>query len=368
MKNPTIAFDEAGNTGQNLLDKKQPIFSLASVNYSIEEVTELCNIFKTNGDELHFVKLKKYAKNRKQFIDFCNHDLISFSKIKYSVNVKSYATIAFMVDLLIEPVYYDYGIDMYQRGMNIAMSNLIYMYSFSIWDSKLINELKNSFVNMIRYKKEEDVFKFYTILENLYFSIKEEDERAVLSPMLESRNQIKEILENLYKYSIDLTYPSFSVLCDWWYRELNQKFDVIHDESKQIRYWKNLIEFTSNSKYMEEREVGFGSRKSIYPLKVNSLVFDDSKKNKNIQIADLVASSVAFLLSELVNKKQSDFSKKLMNTKLFNLKHHSIIPTKKFTPKDLDMEDESGENPLDYFAKMALKSKKEFDAINKNMK
>ena len=44
MTIPTIAFDEAGNTGQNLLDPAQPIFVLSSVCLEISEAQALCDL------------------------------------------------------------------------------------------------------------------------------------------------------------------------------------------------------------------------------------------------------------------------------------------------------------------------------------
>lgn len=78
-----IYFDEAGNTGADLLNKDQNIFILCSNSYTKEETEEFIKLFK-NKSELHFVKLKKSEEGRKSIINFLNHPLIS-EKSGYSL-------------------------------------------------------------------------------------------------------------------------------------------------------------------------------------------------------------------------------------------------------------------------------------------
>lgn len=49
-----IYFDEAGNSGQNLLDKNQPIYVLVSHNFSIEEAEAILKPLETNSSEIYF--------------------------------------------------------------------------------------------------------------------------------------------------------------------------------------------------------------------------------------------------------------------------------------------------------------------------
>lgn len=364
---PTIAFDEAGNTGQNLLDKSQPIFTLASVNFSEDELDELFGIFNTNSEELHFIKLRKRPKTQKQLIEFCDHELIDFSKVKYSLSSKRYAAAAQIIDQLFEPVMYDLGVDIYKFGMNIGLVNSLYTFLNVSWNRDLAEELLSNFVDMMKTKSELCIGTFYSTLEKLYHSV-DEKQQPILIPILASKFQIASILGNVFKYTIDLTYPAFSVLCNLWYRELKSEFNIIHDNSKQIKYWQELIEFTSNKDYMEEREVGYDSRTMIYPLKFKELKLVDSKEHRQIQIADLVASSTTFVLKNLMEAKQDDFTSELLKTKMFNMEHHGIMPTDKISPKELGMEKGEGENPLDYFAEMLIKSGDKFEKIESKLK
>lgn len=90
MSYPKIYFDEAGNTGSNLLDPEQPFFVLASTNFSDDEVNELVNIFETNSEELHFLNLRKSPKHQAKLLEFFNHDLITTATVKFSFADKKF--------------------------------------------------------------------------------------------------------------------------------------------------------------------------------------------------------------------------------------------------------------------------------------
>lgn len=368
MKNiPKIYFDEAGNTGANLLDPEQPFFVLASSNFSNEEAEELINLFQIQGDELHFVNLKKHEKYQKQLINFLNHDLISTEKVKYSLIEKRFTAIANIVDLLIEPVFYDSGIDIYQNGLNLAYSNILYIGGQNFWNKIEFDLMLLNFVKMMRNKTEESIKNFYSVLSNLYKS-STQDSRILLKPIIESKNQIKLILQATNKYSIDPCYPAFVTLCNLWYKELKEDFDIFHDTSKQIQFWQEMIKFVSDKFKMTEIEVGFDSRTMIFPLKINSLQLLDSKKNKKIQISDIIASSIMYALKESKKGNSSKFVTELLNCKLLNMFHHAIIPSTAVTPEQLDMTEGKGINTLDYLVAMAHKNKIEYDEIINRMK
>ena len=74
-----IYFDEAGNSGQNLLDADQPIYVLVSHNFSIEESESILAPLKTHSAEIHFRRLKKYPKYQKPIEEILNNPLINLN-------------------------------------------------------------------------------------------------------------------------------------------------------------------------------------------------------------------------------------------------------------------------------------------------
>ena len=101
---------------------------------------------------------------------------------------------------------------------------------------------------------------------------------------------------------------------------------------------------------IETQEIGYGSRKMIFPTQINNLELVDSASYKSIQYADLIASTIAFMYNNK-NPKQEPFVKEIQNSKLLKLSnYHTIWPSSDLTPGDLDMKDASGQNMLDFLA------------------
>jgi hypothetical protein len=68
MKTPLVAFDESGNTGQNLTDDFQPTYTLVSVYFSDPEADQLIRILEGNNPEVHFVNLKRRPSGRDKIL------------------------------------------------------------------------------------------------------------------------------------------------------------------------------------------------------------------------------------------------------------------------------------------------------------
>lgn len=77
------------------------------------------------------------------------------------------------------------------------------------------------------------------------------------------------------KFTIDVTLSSFYVLCDLWFRKTNLKLDIKQDNSKQIESQNEFIEFIKSIS-IEPQEIGYGSRKLVFPTQINSLELVDS--------------------------------------------------------------------------------------------
>ena len=122
-----IYFDEAGNSGQNLLDVNQPIYVLVSHNFSIEEAEAILSPLKTNSSEIHFKNLKKYPKYQKPIEEILNNPLINYDRIKIAYYNKKYALCAHLVDQLVETTFYNLGLEYYEGGLNILYAQSLFL-------------------------------------------------------------------------------------------------------------------------------------------------------------------------------------------------------------------------------------------------
>lgn len=352
---PIVAFDESGNTGQNLLDPNQPYFALASVHFESSELAEILDIFDSSAIELHFKSLKKYTKSRNQIIQFCNLGSINYSNVKYYVADKKYSLIAHIVDRFIEPVMYNMGKDIVKDRSNIVMANVLYSICGQSKNKALVDDFLSAFQTFIREPSDETIQNFYASTSSLN---KPENPHLFLD-MIESSRAIKgEIISGIESYSIDLTLPLFIVLADRWNKEFDSKFEITHDDSKAVDFWQSLLSLLSDSDKMENKEVGFGENKMTYPLNFTKLELVDSKRYPQVQVADLIASAICFGLKNLHHIENDAFVSDLWSSKLFKIFNHSLMPTDSETLEKYIREgDQDGNSSLDYLAEMRYNNK-----------
>lgn len=349
LQTKKIFFDEAGNTGDNLLDKDQPIYVLSSNDYSDAEIQQiLLPLDIVKGNELHFKNLKKYSKYRNAIIEIFNNDLITSEHIKYSYADKRFALICNIVDKIIEPMFYDLGYNMYKKGLNLTYANGLYIIRINVCNADLFDQFLINFQSLIREQTISNVNSFYKSVEEIR-SIKNGIIEDIFSCIAASRAKIIDFIDGYDKYSMDFSVSTFVVLCDWWGKQIGEKFDILHDNSKQIKHWEDHIKSMSNDK-IQKTEVGYDYRRSTYPLLIGSLTLVDSKSHKQVQFADLVSSAISYCLKvRYIDKNETDeFANKIFTSKLADVKAWPIMPSTKITPEELGTENDKGIDAVDF--------------------
>lgn len=254
-----IAFDESGNTGSRLLDKDQPIFILNSVNLTLEEANELSDFIKTPASELKFNRLKKYSKYHGQLKELLNSPLISKDTVSMTVFHKEYSVFVHTVDRLIEPVLYREGIDIYQDGLNIALTNLLFYCTPTFCGEDLFTSYKHQFIDLFHKRDTSSIEKFGDVVEQMMNKCTDDFFRAVLAMIMLSGELIDEILEEWDNYNFDSTLTSFIYLVDYWGRKSDHKFDVYVDNSKPLKHFEHYIEAVRKIN-IGEQEIGADRR------------------------------------------------------------------------------------------------------------
>ncbi|MCD9017521.1 DUF3800 domain-containing protein [Parachryseolinea silvisoli] len=348
-----VYFDEAGNTGDNLLDVNQPVYALMSCSFQHERADELLSRIKCQADEVHFKSIRKSRSNQLQILQILNDDAISEASVRYSVSDKEFALTAHIVDRLIEPVlYHDMNHDGYGSGLNAHLANSLYVIGKFGWGQERFAKMLFAFLLMVKTKTNESIANFYTVMHDEY-KISDDATRGLLDLIMSSMRHIRDILSHLDKFDLDLALTSFVILCNQWGETVEEPFNVFHDDSKQIEFSKHYLEFLS-SKKIEPAVVGFEGDTLKFPFLIRELSLVNSKEVKQVQLADILASSVRHAVTEIYIKKSEDrFAREILETRLMHLFHHSIFPD--FNSKMPDMTQKKGENILDYLANLACK-------------
>lgn len=351
-------FDEAGNSGDNLLDKDQPVYTLFSHDFTEDQCREIMAplLSISNADELHFKNIKKYHNQREALLQCLRHPLVQSDHLFYYTAHKEFMIVALMVDYLFEHTAYKLGQDLYKRGQNIATANVIYIVS-QHWNREYWKEILTCFIKWIRTAKTVDAKAFYQAARKLISSLARKDEEVFIGMMLMSEPDLEEIQDSFGKFIADPTLACFVAHCTNWGNKYDSSFDVLFDSSKQIGHWLELIDFFNN---LPRREVGFGSRKHSYPLKIGKLETGDSKSSSPLQLADLFASSLNYYAINIARNISEPFTNGIEGTGLPNVPHNVMWPSDLITPEELDMTDESGTNPLDFIAAEVRKDRETF--------
>lgn len=330
-----IAFDESGNTGSRLLDKDQPIFILNSINLTSEEADELSGLIKTPASELKFNRLKKYSKYHSQLAELLNSPLISKDTVSMTVFHKEYSVFVHTIDRLIEPVLYNDGIDVYQDGLNIALTNLLFYCTPTFCGEELCTLYKHRFIDLFYKRDVDSIEKFGDVVEQMMNKCTDDFFRTVLAMIMLSGELIGEILDEWDNYNFDSTLTSFIYLVDYWGRKSDLKFDVYVDNSKPLKHFEHHIG-TVRKINIGEQEIGADRRTLKLPLKLHNLIFEDSKNNIVVQMSDLIAGAANHYYRSLIDAKYEDnLSRLLATTKLPSLFHHMVWPYPAFTPEQL---------------------------------
>ena len=163
-----IYFDEAGNSGQNLLDNEQPIYVLVSHNFSIEEAEDILKPLSTESDEIHFNKIRKYPKYQKPIETILNDSRINYGRVKIAYYNKKFALCAHLVDQLVETTFFNVGLPYYENGLNIMFAQSLYFQAALFESKEEYTELLMLFQKMIRNKDSLSIEKFHQKANNIF--------------------------------------------------------------------------------------------------------------------------------------------------------------------------------------------------------
>src|SRR5690606_7836793 len=91
---PRIYLDESGNTGSNLVDANQPVFTLAGCSFSKEESERLLSLLAVRTkSEAHFKRLKRRKSGQDAIVRLLKDENINKDNVKVCLFNKRYMVI-----------------------------------------------------------------------------------------------------------------------------------------------------------------------------------------------------------------------------------------------------------------------------------
>lgn len=353
-----IAFDESGNTGQNLLDRTQPVFVLASVNLTTDEVCGIKDLGELGpADELKYSRLNRNGRGQRKLLTMLRSSELTTEKTAAAVYHRRYMVITKIVDMLVEELAMRDGVDLYERGANIALCNLWFYTLAELCGRDNFDKLLTSFVRAVRTGTPTEVNGFYQVVERMYRVCRDDDARSSLGMLLGTSAVAEDVFSHVDVTTLDPAVPTFVDLASHWTERCNEPFEVLHDASKPLAHAEELLSYFMAT---DEPEVivGYDRRKRRFPLKATGIVFVDSKDEASVQIADLVSSATATFLAGVADPhRRNAFWHELRDLGLEKYVVCPIWPSPDVTPEALGTEEVGGINAADYAAEVIARQR-----------
>ncbi|VVN08128.1 hypothetical protein PS684_04211 [Pseudomonas fluorescens] len=344
---PRLFLDESGHTGHNLTDLDQPIFTLAGTIHSAAEAEKLLKLLNCKSPiEAHFKKLKKTKSGREGIAKLVNSPLINFDYVKVELVNKDFFITGKIVDLLVETMLHARGVDLYINGQNIALANMLHYCMPQFCGQENVTKMQQAFVLMIRDQTETQITHFYDTLEHMKLCCSNTEFQKNLNLLLETKDEIADILTGIDKSALDPSIPAFFSQCILWGDVYTKGFHIIHDDSKPIERQRESLKL-----FMDLRkktiEAGYDRRKFKLPIKGLSFNFASSHEHAQIQVADIISSATSYWAGcKAKGQVNDELFEILDNSNIPKLISKNIIwPTTNISPTELKTVYSGGLNP-----------------------
>jgi len=347
-----VAFDETGNTGNDLITVDQPVFCLASVLISEQELARVEELLKSvKAPEWKFATMRRRPAYMKLLCKMLEMDWVGKDSVKIFLMFKRYMAITKLVDLIHEPSAREHGLNLYARGGARGLANLLAMALPSLLGQAKADELINSFVKLVRKREIEPLSHFHEKTLEAYDHISThfpETIEGLLVPILIACREPEKWLLDLSETELDPLIPAYYTLADEWGKTLDQRFIILADESKTLARERGLL-LAFADENLRDHVVGSASRNVRFPLKIKDLVATNSLNERSVQIADLWAGITGYAFAPRANQTAPDsFATEFLERLLDRVWIDGIVPSTDVTPEELGMEDFTGETPVDY--------------------
>ncbi len=345
-----LFIDECGYTGEDLFNEDQPVFVLASFWLAEEYCVDLKHKYfsKVKAKELKHSRLSRYPAQQNMVIDFLRDIAKESDSVKFAIAHKHYVLITKIVDLLIEPMAYEDGLDFYQDGLNIAFSNMLYIQTKRLAGDDFFKCMLKSFQQMMRertYPAYEAFFrpicekKFHKKLDEFFIFLKAHHVRYGPN-----------FLRTIPKDALEIAFAEAFNLVAEWSKSIQGNFSLIHDKSsnmaKNKKAWDKVLHPA-----VPPKVVGYDRRKMYFPIRTEKSDFENSSDFAGLQLVDILAGAMARCMKWNIQGEEDhdDYAKELSSFLPESFGGHMLWPSTNVTPKDLGTTGPKAEDAIQHF-------------------
>lgn len=298
-----VAFDESGNTGDNLLDETQPVCVLASIHIPEADARALVDEVLPDGrSELHFAPFRRSQEGRTAILAVLNSAVLQAADVRVTPMHKPFAVVARFFDYVIEPTIYARGHDVIATDMQLDFVNVLYRRGPSACGNDLWSALLRSFVQLVRSPDDDQSLEAFMeahracliaashpLIRFMLEDVPERDEVA-------RRVRIDQPADIGMRDLLDPVPTMLVESCMVWPQRLGRPIRVVHDESNVVRRWTPLISALSEPN--ADAVVGrYWAQLMPLPLQVASVELVRSHDSPPVQLADIVGGATVTWLT-----------------------------------------------------------------------
>ena len=338
----TIFSDESGYTGPNLTNKDQPYFVLATISFEEQEAKAIRDSFfsPVRAQELKHSSLARNVKQHSMVLEYLKHLQSCQHRFKMYVIDKEFATVAKVVDYLVESAAHKIGLDIYSNGYAFKFANMLYYLLGAYETAAYRSGLLRRFEGMMRHGSRIRYDEFFDYIERPVAP--RELDRALDMVRATRRVLVADDVLRIGPDGLDVTFTTALNLMAEWRKETKQDFNLVHDMSspmvRETRLWEALTD-----KSVGPTTIGYGPRTMRFPIGVAKTSFEDSRSWVGLQLADVLAGSVARSLTARKRGETDPYVNLISDTAL-NLPAFSSMPG---TPADWPVTPPNWEPPAD---------------------
>ncbi len=304
-----IYFDESGYTGPDLLNPDQPVFAVASTNLSSDAAADLVRecFPGVRARELKHSQLRKRPRGQAQIIRLLLHVQRHAKDFAVSVYHKEYMLLAMLIDYWIEPAMHADGVNLNERGGNIALCNTMYVVLKSCLPDRQCQEFLRCGQAVLRDTRIENYRAFVQSVQVAREHAKPLHEILWYFIVADRRLGGYQNIRNLPDRITDpgTVHLMEHVVC--WSQRTDQALDIIHDESSKLSVERHVWDAIF-SPDVAPSVVGQDRRTIRFPLPVGSVERANSRDHMQLQIADILAGAIAACLRVQATRGSSHWS------------------------------------------------------------
>ena len=305
----TVYADESGSTGENLLDESQPVFVVASVNVDNATANSILQSVLSELPAGHGEpKYSSLAKTRGGRLALLQaFDDTPPEAVKFYVAHKKFMVEAKMVDLLIENMAYDLGLDINSDGTTVGLANLFHQVGPLLGSAAAYSKILSSFVQVFRHGSRAEVNDLYEAISS-YRDTVSGSWSEMVSLLLATREQAEWLFAGTaggtFRDTLDPAIPCLVALCNYIGERVGS-FRIVHDRSNVIvRNALTLLRLNQLPSSMDDGRV-------LPRVPFTTVEVADSNDVPQLQIADWAAGAGRQWTASLVNNTTDPFASQL---------------------------------------------------------